>query len=86
MKKIIRLTESDITRIVKKVILEQLNDCDEEWKGFLGKFEKLYKSTPKSTFCKKINFEGFVKLDNPYFDSTKLPCLKSKFQEWCKSE
>ena len=42
MKKIIKLTESDLTRIIKRVITEQSFNCQEEWGVTKENLEKLY--------------------------------------------
>jgi hypothetical protein len=45
MKKVIRLTESDLTRIIKRVISEAKGDtkCDKFFKEILKWWKKIYK-------------------------------------------
>lgn len=58
MKKIIRLTESDLTRIIKRVIKE--NEIEENW--FSKRFKK-NKSTPIKTIRKDISDFTYEELE-----------------------
>jgi len=88
MKKIIRLTESDLTKIIKRVIMEQSLDCQEEWGVTSENLEKLYRNN-KGFICGKVKekskLEQIIKLKLNYFDNTKLDCMFGKFNEWCKT-
>jgi hypothetical protein len=88
MKKIIRLTESDLKRIIKRVINEQSFDCQEEWDITSDNLEKLYQSN-KTFICGKIKekskLEPIIKLKVKHFDNNKLECMFDKFTEWCKT-
>lgn len=87
MKKIIRLTESDLTRIVKRVIMEQ-NDCDTEWatvKTALEKKRNMKDFDVTPLVCKKDQ-TGFIKEQVPTIDDVKLKCIHGKMGEWCTSK
>ena len=87
MKKIVRLTESDITRIVKRVIMEQ-DGCETEWTTVKTALEKKINMSDidiTSYVCKKDQ-TGFIKGQVPTIDDVKLKCIHGKMGEWCKSE
>jgi hypothetical protein len=89
MKKVVRLTESDLVRLVKRVIMEQVT-CDVEW------------TTVKTALEKKINMSdmditsfvcgkdqtGFItgQFKTSPLDNEKLKCIHGKMGEWCKSQ
>jgi len=58
MSKIVRLTESDLMRLVKKVIKEQKNDENlmKEYELLLGKMNSKYSQACKTNFKKSTNF------------------------------
>jgi hypothetical protein len=89
MKKIIKLTESDLTKIIKRVIMEQSLDCQEEWGVTSENLEKLYHNN-KVFICGKVKekskLEQIIKLKLNYFDTTKLDCMFNKFNEWCRTK
>jgi hypothetical protein len=60
MKKIIRLTERDLTRIVRRVIIEQQTPCDIEWKKLETFYTESYnKNRPKNLLpCHFLFYEG----------------------------
>jgi len=88
MKKIIKLTESDLTKIIKRVIMEQSLDCQEEWRITSENLEILYRHN-KYFICGKIKekskLKQIIKLKLDYFDDTKLDCMFNKFNEWCET-
>ena len=87
MKKIIRLTESDLMRIVKRVIMEQ-DGCETEWTTVKTALEKKINMSDidiTSYVCNKDQ-TGFIKGQVPTIDDVKLKCIHGKMGEWCKSE
>jgi hypothetical protein len=64
MKKIIRLTESDLTRIVKRVLMEQTSSMVDDVKKF-GKDNGFLIRNNDSTFYKTNDkFEIYIKTDS----------------------
>jgi hypothetical protein len=87
MKKIIRLTESDLARIVKRVIMEQ-DDCETEWKTVKTALEKKINMSDidiTSFVCGKDQ-TGFIKGQVPTIVDEKLKCIHGKMGEWCESK
>ena len=89
MKRIIRLTESDLVRLVKRVIMEQVT-CDVEWTTVKKALEtKINMSDMDITsfVCGKDQ-TGFItgQFKTSPLDSEKLKCIHGKMGEWCKSE
>jgi hypothetical protein len=100
MKKIIRLTESDLVRLVKKVISEQdfqtLSDQGEKLKKYIGQTANLYKDPQNKDFAHQIRIEEFYfKPDgtisimikdgvNPYYYSCDKPTVINGVLYWKK--
>ena len=61
MKKIIRLTESDLTRIVKRTIREMQDRNEEVNNGIVDKLFKLFDVNPKKsfTYARKLKYIGY---------------------------
>ena len=79
MKKIIRLTERDLSRIVKRVINESSNDMDSE--TIIQSYDDRDPKTQKKIDeCIKQNMKEF-RLDNPEYFT-----LLKRIDEWSKLE
>jgi hypothetical protein len=88
MKKVIRLTESDLVRIVKRVINEQETDCNTEWVKVKTSLEKKINMSDIDItpyFCGKDQ-TGFIKGQVTDIDDVKLKCVHTKIGEWCDNE
>jgi len=68
MKKIIRLTESDLTRIIKKVISEKINDGKKLDQILISKFIEM------ENIGKEYNTPGMM---NQFFDD-----YSTEYQDW----
>jgi hypothetical protein len=64
MKKVIRLTESELVGLVKKVLSEQdfktLSDQGEKLKKYIGQTANLYTDPQNTKFVKQIRFEEII--------------------------
>jgi len=89
MKKVVRLTESDLVRLVKRVIMEQVN-CDVEWTTVETALEKKINMSNidiTSFVCVK-DLTDFIteQFKTSPLDNEKLKCIHGKMGEWCKSQ
>ena len=77
MKKIIRLTESDLTRIVRRVIMEQTADDLENRLAvlYLMKSKKLDKKSAEDYLFNKGNYESFLQ----------QPSTTEVYMDWLES-
>jgi|688.fasta_scaffold00958_61 hypothetical protein len=88
MKKIVRLTERDLSRIVRRVIKEQATDCSIEWSKVKKALENKINMSDidiTSYVCAKDQ-SGFIKGQTPDIDEEKLKCVHIEMGEWCKSQ
>jgi len=89
MKKVVRLTESDLIKIVKRVIVEQVT-CDVEWTKVKTALEKKINMSDMditSFVCGKDQ-TGFItgQFKTSPLDDEKLKCIHVKMGEWCKNQ
>ena len=87
MKKIIRLTESDLARIVKKVLNEQSStNCDRDWQKILYKFKT--DEEREKVFCndEKRNKEFKDAVNKKQLDANNEACLRTKTVQWCRGK
>ena len=98
MKKVVRLTESDLVRIVKRVILEQSVNCDNDFNKIESSLE--YKYHQKGWIGSKLNqndkgmseyvclkdHKGYIKKIIPTITNENLKCVQNKMVNWCKAE
>ena len=101
MRKVVRLTESDLIRIVKRVISEQTS-CDDEFskieqhleddylanRGFFKRLPFNTDFTGEEMFkfvCVKDHL-GYIKSVIPTINNEKLKCVQSRMLDFCKSE
>jgi hypothetical protein len=87
MKRIVRLTESDLIRLVKRVINEQSENCEDEWEVVYKYMEDAADKNEsidiRPYYCKK-DPSKFVKEVYPNIDESKLKCLNQKIiDQYC---
>jgi len=92
MKKVVRLTESDLVRLVKRVIMEQVT-CDVEWTTVKTALEKKInmsysKGMDITSFVCGKDQTGFItgQFKTSPLDNEKLKCIHGKMGEWCKNQ
>ena len=51
MKKIVRLTESDLTRIVKRVISERFNESESDYEQYLDTLDNIMRTAERADDC-----------------------------------
>jgi len=98
MKKVVRLTESDLVRIVKRVILEQSVNCDNDFKkiessleseyinsGWVGSKLKKNEKGMNEYVCLK-DHKDYIKKIIPTITNENLKCVQNKMISFCKTE
>jgi hypothetical protein len=54
MKKIVRLTESDLTRIVKRVISERFNESEGDYEQYLDTLDNIMRTAERADDCTEL--------------------------------
>jgi hypothetical protein len=85
MKRIIKLTESDLTRIVRRVMNENaLTGCDREWGALSKSLEATALIMDKASLCKNAaKLNAMLTLVDAAPDSELYKCLTGKVTQWC---
>jgi len=98
MKKVVRLTESDLVRIVKRVILEQSVNCEDDFKKIESSLESDYEdkgwginklnknSKGMSEYVCLKDHKDYIKKIIPTITNENLKCVQNKMTNFCKTE